>query len=247
MRTLTVEALVLRRWDVGEMDRMVSMFTRERGKLRAVAKGARKSASKLAGVTEPGACYRVHLAMGRKVFYVTQAEPRTSFPPIRKEYRRLMACLAFLETVDHLLPEAEPAPEVFDLALKALEGISLSKEPLGALAWADLRLMELSGFAPEFRVSVLSGKPLRGERRWLSPRAGGAVNEEEKEGAEDRFPVRREVAIALAKLQERADPPDYLQYAPEVTIALLSFWQEFIGHFLPARHVLRESLMVNQK
>ncbi len=247
MRTFTVEALVLRRWDAGETDRIVSILTRERGKLRAIARGARKSASKLAGVTEPGACYRVHLATGRRIYYITQAEPRTSFPHIREDFRRLVSALAFLETVEYLLPEGEPAPEIFDLALKALEGLSTSREPLGALAWADLKLMEASGFAPEFRVSVLTRKPLVGERRWLSPRAGGAVNESEREGAEDRFPVRKEVAIALAKLQDREAPPEYLRYAPEVTSALLSFWQEFIAHPLPARQALRGSLAVNDK
>ncbi|MCH8274741.1 MAG: DNA repair protein RecO [Armatimonadetes bacterium] len=240
MPTTTVEGVVLRRWDSRENDRTVSLLTRERGRLIAVARGARKARSKLAGITEPLTHSRMQLAHGRRVEYITQVQAVSSFPGLRTDYRRLLAALAWIEALDAVLPLGEPHPDVFDLCVLTLNCIAGAKEPLAPLCWADLRLMELAGFAPEFRVSVVSGKALRGQKRWLSPRAGGALNQGEDGGGEDRFSVSREVAVALAKLQDAEEPPNYMKRAPDVTRALLPFWLDIAGRNLPARKRLLE-------
>ena len=82
-RTYHCEALTLKQDPFGEADLLVTLFSRERGKLRAVAKGARRSSSKLVGHLEPITHVRLSLSRGRNLDYVTQAQVIDSFPMSR--------------------------------------------------------------------------------------------------------------------------------------------------------------------
>lgn len=77
LRVYTTPAVVLHRINLGENDKILTLFTRERGKLSAVAKGSRKPISKLAGATELFTHSRMQLAVGRSLDVITQAKMRT--------------------------------------------------------------------------------------------------------------------------------------------------------------------------
>ena len=83
-RSIRVHAIVLRHADWGEADRLVTLFTREQGKLRAVAKGARKITSRKAGHLEPFTHVKLQLARGRSLFIVTQADTVDAYIPLRE-------------------------------------------------------------------------------------------------------------------------------------------------------------------
>lgn len=200
----------------------------------AIARGARKANARLAGVSEPLMHAQFGLALGRKNRYVTQAQPLDAFARLRDDYRRLLGALVFAEVVDAVLPPEEPQPEVFDLCLIALRGIEVSREPLGALAWADLRLMELAGFRPEFSVSAVSGKS-PGSVCYLSPSAGGVVLPQEVADLRDAKETAREIVVTLAKLQSLDSPPEFIKRAEETARAICRFWSEIAGRELPAR------------
>jgi DNA repair protein RecO (recombination protein O) len=234
---IAVEGVVLRRWDSGESDRRIAILTREMGKIYAVARGARKANARLAGVSEPLMHAQFGIAQGRSANYITQAQPLAAFSRLRDDYSRLMCGVAFLEAVDAVLHVGEPHPEAFELCLVALPAIEEAREPLAPLTWADLRLMEIAGFGPEFSVSVESGKALRGSQVLLSPSAGGALLLGESELQDGRL-VAREVAITLALVQELVEPPPYFKRARDVAKALLPFWVEVAGRDLPARRAI---------
>src|SRR5574340_836362 len=86
-RTIKVEAVVLRHSDWGEADRLLRIYTREAGKLRAIVKGARKLQSRKAGHLEPFTRVQLMLARGRDLWIVTQAETVNPFLPDRKSTR----------------------------------------------------------------------------------------------------------------------------------------------------------------
>jgi len=245
MATVTVTGVVLRRWDAGEFDRRVSLLTSERGRILATAKGARKGASKLAGVTEPLSLSRFQIAIGRKKEYITQAQPIRAFTKTRNDFRFLSTALAWCEILHAILPIGEPNQEIFDLAVLTLDAIEESEEPLAPLSWGDLQLMTISGYAPEFRTCVVTGKECRGTKRYLSPRSGGAVSSPEL--AEDAFEIPYEIAITLAQLLELPKPPRYMKRVREVAATILSFWLEIVGHRLPARQSLLSSLVNSTK
>ncbi len=87
--SLKVEAVVLRHSDYGEADRLLTLFTREQGKLRAIAKGVRKMQSRKAGHLEPFAQVTLMLAQGHDLWIVTQAEAIESLQPLREDLTRL--------------------------------------------------------------------------------------------------------------------------------------------------------------
>ena len=87
-RTLSTEAVVLRHSDWGEADRVLVLFTREQGKVRALAKGARKMLSRKAGHLEPFTHVKVLLALGKDFWIVTQAETLNAFLSIRSDLLR---------------------------------------------------------------------------------------------------------------------------------------------------------------
>src|SRR5688500_15988706 len=104
MSDTTVTAIVLRRKDSGERDRRLTLLTPELGKVDAIAKGARKGASRLAGSSDPLAMARMTLAKGKVNLFVTQAQPIHSFRGLRTDFERLSLALALVELYGAVLP-----------------------------------------------------------------------------------------------------------------------------------------------
>src|SRR5579864_178097 len=98
-RVYRVEAVVMRRLAIGETDRVVVFFTRERGKISVVARGARGPRSRLAGLTEPFTYLHALLAQGQSLEVLTQGEVQNAFPAIRKDLVRIGYASYFSELV----------------------------------------------------------------------------------------------------------------------------------------------------
>ncbi len=241
MSSSTVEAVVLRRWDSGESDRRISLLTKERGKVFAIARGARKSKSKLAAATEPLSLSTFELAHGKLNEYVTQVQTKSSFSKIRANLLHLSSALAFVESVDSVIPVGELQGEIFELLMRTLNSFEATNHPLATLCWADIKLMEMSGFSPEFRVSAVSGKPLSGDKRILCPAHGGAVLIGEFQDHERAFLISKKTSIALFSIQDLDNPPSFLKDANDVARAIYPFWLEISSHALPARKSLLDS------
>src|SRR5947209_8573031 len=99
--------LVLSRRNLGETDRILTLYTREHGKLGAVAKGARRSGSRLSGATEPFTESRFLLATGRSLDIVTQCEVRQSFPGLRTDLEMLARATYFCELLSTFTVERD--------------------------------------------------------------------------------------------------------------------------------------------
>src|ERR1041385_657187 len=104
------EGIVLRTYKLGESDRIVSLFTRQRGKVRAVAKGVRTTKSRFGARLEPPSHVQALFYEGRELDIVTQAETVDHFRPIRDDLDRLTRAVSMLEAVDQLGLEGEGNP-----------------------------------------------------------------------------------------------------------------------------------------
>src|SRR5512144_1395276 len=104
-RTIRVDAVVLRHSDWGEADRLLSLYTCEQGKLRAVAKGARKLRSRKAGHLEPFTRVVLMLARGRDMWIVTQAETVDAYLPVREDLMRTAYAAYIIELLDRFTYE----------------------------------------------------------------------------------------------------------------------------------------------
>ncbi|HRA35346.1 MAG TPA: DNA repair protein RecO, partial [Acidimicrobiales bacterium] len=118
------QGIVLRTYKLGEADRIVSIITERHGKVRAVAKGVRKTKSKFGARLEPTSHVALQLYEGRELDIVTQAESIDHFRPIRDDLDRLGRAVTMLETVDQVAMEREPNPALYRMLLGALRSLA---------------------------------------------------------------------------------------------------------------------------
>lgn len=232
----------MRRRDAGESDRRLTLLTEELGVFDAVARGARKGASRLAGASEPLSVNVFQLAAGKRLSYVTQAQPVTSFPGLRADYERLTLALAIAELAETVLPHEQPAPEAFRFLLEALRYIEIHEKPLVAAIWAELKLLEIAGFAPHLGTCVVSGAAIREAEPFVSPTAGGYVCLQESLAYADRFKTRAEVLYGLDRTAALDLPPQNLKLAQEAYAVLLRLWEHIAERPLPARESAAKAL-----
>ena len=210
------------------------LLTPDRGKIDAVAKGARKNASRLAPATEPLNQVRVTLAKGRNTGYMTQVEPRASRPGLRSDFTRLSAALSLAELYASIVPYEEAEPEPYDLLSASLDAIELHPRPAVAALYCQARLLELVGMQPSFGTCVVTGKALEEKEPFLSPAAGGYVSYAVAGDFPDRFRSRYEVLVALDRITSLDSPPANVKLVELCLAALFPFWRNFAEAQLPA-------------
>lgn len=200
-RTLRVEAVVLRHMDVGEADRLLTIYTRERGKLRAVAKGARKVRSRKAGHLEPFTRVALLLARGRDWWIVTQAETVDAYLPLREELLRTGFAAYVIELVDRFIYEEGQNDALYRLLVDTLGRIAAEADPFLALRYYEVRLLDLLGFRPDLFHCVQCGEEIKAEEQFFSAVQGGAVCPRCGKGLPEARPISLEALRFLRHLQ----------------------------------------------
>ncbi len=174
-RTYRAEAIVLKGLDLGEADRVVTLYTRHFGKVRAIAKGARRPTSRLAGHVEPLAHATFQLAKGRELDVITQAETRAAYRALREDLLSTAAGWYVAELVDRFTVERHPSAPTFELFATALRHLDVGYGPTLVCRWFDLHLLDRAGFRPELGRCVLCDRALEETAHLFSPAAGGVV------------------------------------------------------------------------
>src|SRR5687768_10153000 len=174
-RTYSVEAIVLRRVDFGEADRVLVIYTRERGKLSIVAKGVRRISSRMAGHLELFTQSELQLAKGANLVVVTQAETRNAFRAVREDLTRTSTAYLIAELADALTEEALEQPELFDLLTATYRALGTTDDPRLVAAHYQLRLLDVVGFRPVLLQCVGCDAELAPGRNALSAFLGGAL------------------------------------------------------------------------
>ena len=170
------EGVVLRTQKLGEADRIVTVLTRRHGKVRAVAKGVRRTKSKFGARLEPFSHVDLQLWTGRSLDIVNQAESiRPYGSAIAVDYPAYTAGTAVLETADRLTgEEKEPSLRLFLLVIGAMRSLADRTHPAGLVLDAFLlRAMSVSGYAPPLLDCARCGAA--GPHRAFSVPAGGTV------------------------------------------------------------------------
>ncbi|HEU5223000.1 MAG TPA: DNA repair protein RecO [Candidatus Lumbricidophila sp.] len=168
------EAVVLRTHQLGEADRIVTLLTKRHGKVRAVAKGVRRTASKFGARLEPFMVADLQLHEGRSLDIITQAESLGSYgDDISRDYSLFTVANAMVETADRLT-EAEGSTQQYMLLVGALRSLSRG-EHVGTLTLDSylLRSLSLAGWAPAFVDCARCGAP--GPHSQAVPQLGGVV------------------------------------------------------------------------
>lgn len=161
MPVYKVEAIVIRRGNLGEADRILTLFTREHGKLAAVAKGARKPRSRFAGRLELFTQLRALLAVGRTLDVVSQVDVIDPFAALRTDLARMGAASFVAELTDRATPDREAQPAIYSALRQGLRMIAGSDPEIAAM-WYAAQILSLSGYAPVVDRCVVCGKPVAG-------------------------------------------------------------------------------------
>ena len=170
------EAVVLRTQKLGEADRIITLLTRENGRVRAVAKGVRRTSSKFGARLEPFSHVDVQLYVGRSLDIVTQVESFHAYgSPLAGDYARYTAGTAMLETAERLTDEErEPAVQQYLLLVGGLRALAAKEHDSGLVLDAYLlRSLAVAGWAPSFDACARCGA--LGPHRAFAIQVGGVV------------------------------------------------------------------------
>jgi DNA repair protein RecO (recombination protein O) len=161
--SFTDDGIVLRRVDYGEADRVLTVLTREHGKLGVIARGVRRAGSRLGARTDLFETSRMHLASGRGALLVlAQAERSSPGPPRLVQEPRRAACAAVMaELTDRVLEEGHPDTGTFDLVGDALAEVAdPARDPRAALVRFSRQMIGRLGYAPQLHDCAACGRAL---------------------------------------------------------------------------------------
>ncbi len=199
-RAYKTDGIVLRARNLGEADRIYTLFTVARGKVDAVGKGARRPKSQLAGRLEFASLASLSLHRGRSLDVIVGAEILRSHWNAVVEPSAFAAASLFVELVDAFCELDLALPEVYVLLARALEALERSTEPLALVPRFQLRLLEALGYGPGADDCVRCGRSLEGEAAWADLDAGGLACEACRPHRSDRFALEREDAANFRAL-----------------------------------------------
>lgn len=235
------EGMVLRTIDLGEADRIVTILTPRHGKVRAVARGVRRTKSRLGGRLEPFVRSNLLIATGRSLDVVSQATVITAYArSICSDYNAYLAASVIAETIDKITPEQPHASTWHEIAPQnagSAQDVAQYRLMLGAISTLSRRLhtpctvaysyvmraLALAGWLPRLDSCVVCGE---GECRHFSSSAGGVMCDTHQ------LPDSRTVdAHALTQLGALIDGAwDVLDAEPRLdatTIAIVEEWSEY--------------------
>ena len=175
-RSFRVDAVVLRHADWGEADRLLTLYTRERGKMRAIAKGARKIRSRKAGHLEPFTRVTLQLARGHDLLIVTQADTLDAYLPIHENLVKTSHASYVVELLDRFTYEDDTEnTSIFRLLTEALTRLGKEANPWLASRYYEVRLLDLLGYRPHLFTCAKCGREIKAVDQFFSATQGGVL------------------------------------------------------------------------
>jgi len=174
-RSIRVEGVVLKHTNWGETDRLVTIFTRELGKVRAVAKGIRKPRSRKAGHLEPFTRSKLQLARGRDLFILTQAEAIETHFTIKDDLVKLGYASYIIELLTSFTYEEEENWNLYRLLVNALSRLEKGGDPILIVRYYEIRLLDLVGYRPKLFTCAKCEVEIQPEDQFFSANQGGVM------------------------------------------------------------------------
>lgn len=161
--TVRTAALVLRRVDYGEADRIVTLLTESNGKLTVLARGARRSKQRFGAALEPFGLLEASISVGRGLATLREATPLRSFPALLTSLAAMAAAGDAIEKTRALMPEKSPDPELFHTHVELFDVLSAGAPPSDIALAFELRVLDILGIPPRLDACARCGKQ-RGTR-----------------------------------------------------------------------------------
>ena len=172
---IKTDGLIIRELNVGEADRIVTILTREKGVVRASARGARSVKSRISPATQLLSHSGFTLFQGREKYIIDEAEPLHIFMGVRQDLDKLALAQYIAELTGALAPQEAEAEIYLRLALNALYLIETGKRPLGLIkAACGMRLLTIAGYMPDL-VACRECGAYEADVMYLEPRKASLI------------------------------------------------------------------------
>ncbi len=200
-RSYHTQAIVLGHSEYGEADRILKLFTREKGRISAIAKGVRKIRSRKAGHLEPFTLANLMLAKGRNLDIVTQAETVNAFMGLKDDLESLAVASYIIEVLERFTFQEGKNLGIFRLLVNTLTRLETHEFTEVVVHYYEMRLLDLLGFRPQLFTCIDCGKVIKAEDQYFSPLAGGVVCPRCKPGRPEAWPVSKDILKYLRHFQ----------------------------------------------
>jgi DNA repair protein RecO (recombination protein O) len=235
-RLYRTDGLILHHSDFGEADRLLTVFTPRLGRLRLLAKGARKVTSRKAGHVEPFTYVHLLVARGRSLDIVSQVETLESFRPLREDLERASQAYYLAELISSFIEEGDENPLLFDLALATLARLCESHDRLLALRFFELRCLGLVGYQPQLYFCVDCRTQLEPVTNYFYPPSGGVLCPRHGEAVQGAEPLAMPTFKVLRYIQTQPwEQVKGLRLKPETHFDLEAILQRYIVYVLERR------------
>lgn len=234
MATIRDEALCIRHWDWSETSQTVSLFTREHGLIRGLAKGAKREKGPFSGGLElltRGEVVAIVKASS-DLATITAWDLQESFPAARRSLAAFHVGAYLIDLLHHAVTDEDPHPALYDLVLNALR--DLGRSPEWALVAGQWAILGETGHRPEVERDVRTGESLAGAARIaFSARLGGLLRDEPAGG--EGWGVRPETAAVLAAVAAgRGEPGGEVDGVARAGRLLAAYARYVLGRELPS-------------
>jgi DNA repair protein RecO (recombination protein O) len=233
---VNVSGIVLQCYDLGEKDRIVVLLTAELGKIRVVAKGAKRPGGRFAAVASPFTEITASIHLGRSLHTLNQAQIRTSHRQLREQLDRMAIGLFMTELLDVATVEGPGQMEFLNMLSNSLQRLEVAAQPELILCSFLLQLLQLSGLSPAAGVCAScqsSDRPLIA----LDAAAGGLVCRS-CVGKTGSFPLSGQAIHLLNQLSLslwEGWPPESAPVGPATILSLCRALEQFTFYQLDAR------------
>ena len=205
-RVYKTEAIVLRSMNLGEADRVLTVLTPRLGKLRVIAKGVRRTRSRIGGALEPFSDVQLVLAVGRTWDVVTSSSLEDPHLGLRNDLHSTAAAWYVIELADRFCEGAADSHEAFRLLAQALSALDAGSEIEREVVarWFELALLDAMGFRPELAQCLECGARIEPEGNAFSPVGGGVVCPQCSHATDGTRPISADALKVLRHLQRSA-------------------------------------------
>ena len=235
VRTYRTEGVVIRQMPLGEADRILTLCSPDMGKVRAVAKGVRRTKSRLGGHLELLNRASVSVAIGRNLDTISEAYAISTFGDIRGDLKRVSRGLYVAELVDCFSFEGNGNQAIYSLLLGTLHSLERGTNLDMLMRWFEMRLLDCSGYLPELVHCVECREWLEPDDHLFACESGGALCPNcrvSSEGALLPLPMNTMKTLRYVQRETSFDKLESLSVTPSILNDMERLMRSYIRHIV---------------
>lgn len=231
------EGLVLKSFDIGEADQILTVFSRDSGKISVMVKGVKKPQSSLRGMVQPFCLSHFFLTRSGDIYLMTQGKIIKFYGNIRENLTKTLQAVYILELLDKSLAESDPNPALFLLTAELFRFMDENESSPLVLRFFEIKLLGLLGFAPQLNRCCGCGKDK--ELTFFSESGGGAVCMECAPTLKARHIKPGIVAVLRTLQKNQLGFLKRLQVSPELEVQVEKVLEDYLEYYLERRFNLK--------